>query len=150
MATGILRFSPDLVNTWLLKQLRRISLPLSKGNLRSPALEESLQVDSLLSTDQEIIILARTARGLEADYEAVFSSLNNIHGRHLNGNGNGLAHQIDNLATALEAADYESVRLTAGKLSFVMGELQSNIPAWDYIRGLQLLVKRCRILKSSE
>lgn len=147
MATGILRFAPDLANTWLLKQLRRVSIPLTKGNLQSPAFEEPLRVDTLLSTDQEIIILARTARELEADYEAVLSSLNNIHGRHLNGSGNGFVHQIGHLATALEAADYDSVRLTAGKLSPVIVELQSNIPAWDYVRGLQRLVKRCRALE---
>ena len=147
MATGILRFSPDLVNTWLLKQLRRVSIPLTKANLLSPALEKPLQVDALLPTEQEIIVLATTARELEADHEAVLDSLNNIHGRHLN--GNGLAHQIGNLANALETADYESVRLTAVELSPVILELQSNIPAWDYVRGLQRLVTRCRALKSA-
>ncbi|MCP4846494.1 MAG: hypothetical protein GY899_00925 [Verrucomicrobiaceae bacterium] len=147
MATGILRFSPDLVNTWLLKQLRRVSIPLTKANPKSSALQPPLQVDALLSTDQEIIILATTARALEADHEAVLDSLNNIHGRYLN--GNGLAHQIGNLASALETADYESVRLTAVELSPVILELQSNIPAWDYVRGLQRLVTRCRGLKGA-
>jgi hypothetical protein len=149
MATGILRLSPDLVNTWLLKQLRRVSIPLAKGKLQQAAHEETLQVEAALSADQEIIILARTARELEAGYESVLNSLNNIHGRYLNGTGNGFADQIGNLAMALEAADYESVRSSAGQLSFVIGEWQSNIPAWDYIRGLQRLVVRCRALKSA-
>ena len=149
MATGILRFSPDLINTWLLKQLRRVPLPLTRGNLKTPVVEESLPVQVVLSADQEIIILAKTARELEAGYQDVINSLNNIHVRNLEGAGSGFAEEIGNLALALEVADYESMRSSAGRLFHVLGDLQSNIPAWDYIRGIQQLVARCRSLKKA-
>ena len=146
MATGILRFSPDLVNTWLLKQLRRVSTPLTKSNARVSPVAEPLQVDSVLSADQEIVTLTHMARELEADYEYVLNSLNNIHGRNLNDTGEVFAQQLGDLVAALETADHESARVVAGRLSFVISDMQSNIPAWDYIRGLQLLVRRCRQL----
>ena len=146
MATGILRFSPDLVNTWLLKQLRRVSTPLTKSNTRASPVAEPLQVDSVLSADQEIVVLAHMARELEADYEFVLNSLNNIHGRNLNDTGKVFAQQLADLVAALETADHESARAVAARLSFVISDMQSNIPAWDYIRGLQLLIKRCRQL----
>ncbi len=146
MATGILRFSPDLVNTWLLKQLRRVSTPLVKGNTQASLVAEPLQVDSVLSADQEIVTLTHMARELEADYEYVLNSLNNVHGRNLNDTGKIFAQQLGDLVVALETADHESARAVAGQLSFVISDMQANIPAWDYIRGLQLLVKRCRQL----
>ncbi|MFP6872888.1 MAG: hypothetical protein VCA55_05195 [Verrucomicrobiales bacterium] len=146
MATGILRFSPDLVHAWLLKQLRRVSTPLAKGNTQAAPVAEPLQVESVFSADQEIVLLAHMARELEADYECVLNSLNNIHGRNLNDTGTVFAQQLGDLVAALESADYESVRARASGLSFIISDMQSNIPAWDYIRGLQLLVKRCRQL----
>jgi hypothetical protein len=146
MATGILRFSPDLVNTWLLKQLRRVSIPLTKSNTRASPVAEPLQVDSVLSADQEIVTLTQMARELEANYGCVLNGLNNIHGRNLNDTGKVFARQLGDLVAALETADHESARTVAGRLSFVIGDMQSNIPAWDYIRGLQLLVRRCRKL----
>lgn len=149
MATGILRFSPDLINTWLLKQLRRVPLPRTKGNIKAPVVEQSLPVQVILSAEQEIIILAKTARELEAGYQDVINSLNNIHVRNLGGADSGLDQEIGNLALALEGAEYESVHSSAGRLFLVLGDLQSNIPAWDYIRGIQQLVARCRSLKKA-
>ena len=149
MATGILRFSPDLINTWLLKQLRRVPLPRTKGNIKAPVVEQSLPVQVILSAEQEIIFLAKTARELEAGYQDVINSLNNIHVRNLGGADSGLAQEIGNLALALEGAEYESVHSSAGRLFLVLGDLQSNIPAWDYIRGIQQLVARCRSLKKA-
>ena len=146
MATGILRFSPGLVNTWFLKQLRRVSTPLAKGITQARPVAEPLQVDSVLSSDQEIVVLAHMARELEADYEFVLNSLNNIHGRNLNDTGKVFAQQLGDLVAALETADHESARAVAGRLSFVISDMQSNIPAWDYIRGLQVLARRCRQL----
>ncbi len=149
MATGILRFSPDLFNAWLLKQLRRVPLPLARGNLKESALEQAPSTQTILPADQEMIILAKTARKIEAGYEDVLNRLNTFHGRSLSFGNIGFAEEINNLALALEAGDYESVRSSSGKVVIVLGNLQSNIPAWDYIRSIQQLVERCRALPKS-
>jgi len=150
MATGILRFSPDLFNAWLLKQLRRVPLPLARGNLKESVLEQAHSTQTILPSDQEIINLAKTAREIEAGYEDVLNSLNTIHRRSLNCVDSGFVEEIGNLARALEAADYESVRSSSGKLFIVLGNLQSNIPAWDYVRCIQQLITRCRALPKSD
>ena len=149
MATGILRFSPDLFNAWLLKQLRRVPLPLVSGNFKESVLEQAPSTQAVLPVDQEMIILAQTAREIEAGYEDVLNSLNTVHGRSLSCGNIGFAKEIKNLALALEAGDYESVRSSSGKVFIVLGNLQSNIPAWDYIRSIQQLVERCRALPKS-
>ena len=48
-----------------------------------------------------------------------------------------------NVIEALEADDFESTRSAANRLNLVLSEMQSNIPAWNYVRGLQLLTRRC-------
>ena len=88
-------------------------------------------------------MLAHAAREFESDFEAVLDGLNNIHGRSLDDLGEAFVQRLDALALALEKGDLESARAAAGRLSLVISDMQSNIPAWDYIRGLQLLVRRC-------
>ena len=149
MATGILRFSPDLFNAWLLKQLRRVPLPLARSNLKETTLEQAASKQTVLQADQEMIILAKAAREIEAGYEGVINSLNTIHGRSLSCGNIGFVEEIHNLALALEAGDHESVRSSSGKVFIVLGTLQSNIPAWDYIRSIQQLVERCQALPKS-
>ena len=101
------------------------------------------EVPEVLTIEQESNILAHAAREFEADFNPVLDSLNNIHGRSFDDVGEAFGQRLDALALALELEDFESARASANRLNLVLSEMQANIPAWHYVRGLQLLVRRC-------
>ena len=144
MATGTLNLSPDLLNSWLFRQLRPEAAPLVRVKTIDRVVEQAKpEVQEPLTVGDEAKVLAHAAREFEADFEAVTDSLNNIHGRGFEDVSEAFTQRLDALAVALEVADFESARAASGKLSLVISEMQANIPAWTYVRGLQLLARRC-------
>ncbi len=102
-----------------------------------------MEVEEPLTVEQEAAVLAHAAREFEGDFETVLDGLNNAHGKSFDDVGEAFVQRLDALALALEVGDFESARAAANRLSLVVSEMQSNIPAWGYVRGLQLLVLRC-------
>ncbi len=146
MATGTLSLAPDLADSWLFRQLRPVIEPKvrAKSAPLAAVAEEAVEAEQpLLSLEQQVQILSHAAREFGRDYDLVIGRLNNIHGRHFDDLSEAFGQRIDALATALEAADVESARAAANRLSLVVYELQANVPAWDFVRGLQRLVERC-------
>ena len=47
---------------------------------------------------------------------------------------------------ALRSNDIETARDSAKRLTLLITEMQSNIPAWDFVRALQILADRCQVL----
>lgn len=149
MATGTLSLSPDLLNSWLFRQLRPAAAPLAKVAVRDQVVVEEIPEKVELTTEQEAKILACAAREFEGDFGSIIDGLNNIHGRSFDDVSSAFVQRLDALALALEVGDFESARAAANRLSLVLGDMQANIPAWNYVRGLQLLVRRCSRLDVS-
>ena len=144
MATGTLTLSPDLLNSWLFRQLRPQAAPIARVTTVERTVEEAKpEVEQALTVEEETKVLACAAREFEADFDSVIEGLNNIHGRGLDDVSEAFRQRLDALAVALEADDLDSARAAAGRLSLVINDMQANIPAWTYVRGLQLLVRRC-------
>jgi hypothetical protein len=40
----------------------------------------------------------------------------------------------------------ETARDSAKRLMLLINEMQSNIPAWDFVRALQILADRCQTI----
>jgi len=146
MASSTLTLAPDLIDSWLFRQLRPTAdVPIVKAKPVARATEQAEPVEApeLLTTEQEAKILAHAAREFQTDFEPVLGSLNNIHGRSFDDVSQPFGQRLGALAVALEASDFESARAAANRLSLVVTEMQANVPAWNYVRGLQLLVRRC-------
>jgi hypothetical protein len=146
MASGTLILTPDIADSWLFRQLRPApTAPVVKAKARpvEVAVEAVEEIPEVLTLEQEAKILAHAAREFESDFNAVLDSLNNIHGRSFDDVSEAFSQRLDSLALALELEDFESARADANRLNLVLSEMQANIPAWHYVRGLQLLVRRC-------
>lgn len=151
MATGTLTISTDLMNSWLLKRLRPTSSPLVRGResvaTATVTVEKEPRIEHQLTVEQEIKVLAHATRELEDAYGDVIKSLNTIHRRKLDDFSVPFGQRVGALALALEADDIESARECAKRLMVVIAEMQSNIPAWDFVRALQLLAQQCQALQ---
>jgi len=150
MATGTLTISTDLMNSWLLKRLRPTSSPLVRGgeamaSQSSSNLEES-EINNQLTVDQEIKVLAHAANELEKAYSDVISGLNNIHGRKMQEMNEPFTQRLNALIKALQEDDMDQAKDSANRLMLLINEMQANIPAWDFVRALQLLADRCKSL----
>lgn len=147
MATGTIQLSPDLINSWLFRQLRPTAAPVARVQIpervETEVAEKAAPVAKELTEEQEIKILAHAAKEFENDFQAVSFGLNNAHGRCFDDVSEAFGQRLGALSTALEAQDRDAIRSAAKRLSLVVAEMQTNIPAWNYVRGLQLLVKRC-------
>jgi len=146
MATSTLSLAPDLADSWLFRQLRPAAVvaPVVKAKAKpvavaAPVIEEP----EVLTVEQEAKILSHAAREFEADFNAVLDSLNNIHGRAFDDVSEAFEQRLGAVALALENSDFESARAASQRLSLVLGDMQTNIPAWSYVRGLQMLTRRC-------
>jgi len=150
MATGTLTISTDLMNSWLLKRLRPTSSPLARTSeaVASPAVssKEKEIVENELTVEQEIQILAHAANELKEAYYQVVTDLNNIHGRKLEELNEPFFQRLGALVEALRSNDIETARDSAKRLKLLITEMQSNIPAWDFVRALQILADRCQVL----
>ncbi len=150
MATGTLTISTDLMNSWLLKRLRPTSSPLVRGGeviaSDSPSNLEEAQVNNQLTVDQEIKVLAHAASELQKAYSDVISGLNNIHGRKLQELNEPFTQRLSALIQALQDDDMDLAKDSAKRLMLLINEMQANIPAWDFVRALQLLADRCKSL----
>ena len=150
MATGTLTISTDLMNSWLLKRLRPTSSPLARTSeaVASPAVssKEKEIVENELTVEQEIQVLAHAANELKEAYDQVVTGLNNIHGRKLEELNEPFFQRLGALVEALRSNDIETARDSAKRLTLLITEMQSNIPAWDFVRALQILADRCQAL----
>lgn len=143
MAAGTITLSPDLVNSWLFRQLRPAAEPLIKVVARERMIADEPPAEVELTTEQEAKVLACAAREFEGDFGCILDGLNNIHGRSFDDVSVAFGQRLDALAVALEVGDFESARAAANRLSLVISDMQANVPAWGYVRGLQMLVRRC-------
>lgn len=150
MATGTLTISTDLMNSWLLKRLRPTSSPLVRGRETiasdSASNVEGAEVNNQLTVDQEIKVLAHAANELQKAYSDVISGLNNIHGRKLQELNEPFTQRLSALIKALQDDDMDRAKDSAKRLMLLINEMQVNIPAWDFVRALQLLADRCKTL----
>ena len=150
MATGTLTISTDLMNSWLLKRLRPTSSPLARTSeaVASSALSSKQEetVENQLTVEQEIQVLAHAANELKEAYDQVITGLNNIHGRKLEELNEPFFQRLGALVEALQTNDIETARESAKRLTLLITEMQSNIPAWDFVRSLQILADRCQVL----
>ena len=150
MATGTLTISTDLMNSWLLKRLRPTSSPLVRGGEAiasdSTSNLEEAQVNDQLTLDQEIKVLAHAANELQKAYSDVISELNNIHGRKMQELNEPFTQRLSALIKALQEDDMDLAKDAAKRLMLLINEMQANIPAWDFVRALQLLADRCKSL----
>ena len=150
MATGTLTISTDLMNSWLLKRLRPTSSPLVRGREAiasdSASNVEGAEVINQLTVDQEIKVLAHAANELQKAYSDVISGLNNIHGRKLQELNEPFTQRLSALIKALQEEDMDRAKDSAKRLMLLINEMQANIPAWDFVRALQLLADRCKTL----
>ena len=150
MATGTLTISTDLMNSWLLKRLRPTSSPLVRGGEAiasdSTSNLEEAQVNNQLTLDQEIKVLAHAANELQKAYSDVISGLNNIHGRKMQELNEPFTQRLNALIKALQDDDMDLAKDAAKRLMLLINEMQANIPAWDFVRSLQLLADRCKTL----
>ena len=150
MASGTLTISTDLMNSWLLKRLRPTSSPLARTSeaVASSALssKEKEIVENQLTVEQEIQVLAHAANELKEAYDQVIAGLNNIHGRKLDELNEPFFQRLGALVEALQSNDIETARDSAKRLTLLITEMQSNIPAWDFVRALQILADRCQVL----
>lgn len=150
MATGTLTISTDLMNSWLLKRLRPTSSPLVRGGdaIASHSTDnvEEAQVNNQLTADQEIKVLAHAANELQKAYSDVISGLNNIHGRKMQELNEPFTQRLGALIKALQEDDMDNAKDAAKRLMLLINEMQANIPAWDFVRALQLLADRCKFL----
>ena len=150
MATGTLTISTDLMNSWLLKRLRPTSSPLVRGGEAiasdSTSNLEEAQVNDQLTLDQEIKVLAHAANELQKAYSDVISGLNNIHGRKMQELNEPFTQRLSALIKALQEDDMDLAKDATKRLMLLINEMQANIPAWDFVRALQLLADRCKSL----
>ena len=150
MATGTLTISTDLMNSWLLKRLRPTSSPLVRGGEAiasdSTSNLEEAQANDQLTLDQEIKVLAHAANELQKAYSDVISGLNNIHGRKMQELNEPFTQRLSALIKALQEDDMDLAKDAAKRLMLLINEMQANIPAWDFVRALQLLADRCKSL----
>ena len=150
MATGTLTISTDLMNSWLLKRLRPTSSPLVRGGEAiasdSTSNLEEAQANDQLTLDQEIKVLAHAANELQKAYSDVISELNNIHGRKMQELNEPFTQRLSALIKALQDDDMDLAKDAAKRLMLLINEMQANIPAWDFVRALQLLADRCKSL----
>ena len=150
MATGTLTISTDLMNSWLLKRLRPTSSPLVRGGEAiasdSTSNLEEAQANDQLTLDQEIKVLAHAANELQKAYSDVISELNNIHGRKMQELNEPFTQRLSALIKALQDDDMDLAKDAAKRLMLLINEMQANIPAWDFVRSLQLLADRCKTL----
>ena len=150
MATGTLTISTDLMNSWLLKRVRPTSSPLVRGGEAiasdSTSNLEEAQVNDQLTLDQEIKVLAHAANELQKAYSDVISGLNNIHGRKMQELNEPFTQRLSALIKALQEDDMDLAKDAAKRLMLLINEMQANIPAWDFVRALQLLADRCKSL----
>ena len=146
MATGTLPLAPDLLDSWLFRQLRPAIAPLARVEPKvvvQDVASEQAAVAVELTVEQEAQILAQAAREFQGECDAIVDGLNNIHGRSFDDVSEAFAQRLDALAVALESNDFETARHCANRFALVVNDLQANVPAWTYVRGLQLLVRRC-------
>ena len=150
MATGTLTIPTDLMNSWLLKRLRPTSSPLVRGGEAiasdSTSNLEEAQVNDQLTLDQEIKVLAHAANELQKAYSDVISGLNNIHGRKMQELNEPFTQRLSAVIKALQEDDMDLAKDAAKRLMLLINEMQANIPAWDFVRALQLLADRCKSL----
>ena len=146
MATGTLTISTDLMNSWLLKRLRPTSSPLARTSEAVASSKEKEIVENQLTVEQEIQVLAHAANELKEAYDQVIAGLNNIHGRKLDELNEPFFQRLGALVEALQSNDIETARDSAKRLTLLTTEMQSNIPAWDFVRALQILADRCQVL----
>jgi CRISPR/Cas system CSM-associated protein Csm2 small subunit len=150
MATGTLTISTDLMNSWLLKRLRPTSSPLVRGGEATASDSfsnvEKVQVNNQLTVDQEIKVLAHAANELRKAYSDVISGLNNVHGRKMQELNEPFTQRLSALIKALQDDDMDLAKDAAKRLMLLINEMQTNIPAWDFVRALQLLADRCKSL----
>ncbi|MEC9327517.1 MAG: hypothetical protein VYC63_06340 [Verrucomicrobiota bacterium] len=138
------------MNSWLLKRLRPTSSPLVRGRETiasdSASNAERAEVNNQLTVDQEIKVLAHAANELQKAYSDVISGLNNIHGRKLQELNEPFTQRLNALIKALQDDDMDRAKDSAKRLMLLINEMQANIPAWDFVRALQLLADRCKTL----
>ena len=103
-------------------------------------------VENQLTVEQEIQVLAHAANELKEAYDQVITGLNNIHGRKLEELNEPFFQRLGALVEALQTNDIETARESAKRLTLLITEMQSNIPAWDFVRALQILADRCQVL----
>jgi hypothetical protein len=150
MTSGTLTISTDLMNSWLLKRLRPTSSPLARASevvaSESLSKDQKEAVETTLTIEQEIQVLAHAANELREAYNEVIGNLNNIHGRKLEELNEPFFQRLGALVEALQVSDMETARDSAKRLMLLINEMQSNIPAWDFVRALQILAGRCQVL----
>ncbi|MDC0201546.1 hypothetical protein OAK04_04040 [Verrucomicrobia bacterium] len=138
------------MNSWLLKRLRPTSSPLVRGGEAiasdSTSNLEEAQANDQLTLDQEIKVLAHAANELQKAYSDVISELNNIHGRKMQELNEPFTQRLSALIKALQDDDMDLAKDAAKRLMLLINEMQANIPAWDFVRALQLLADRCKSL----
>ena len=144
MASTTLPLAPDLVDSWLFRQLRPApTVPLVKAKVMPVQEVVAVEEPEELTVEQEAQILAHAAREFESDFHAVIDGLNNIHGRVFDDLAEAFEQRLSALAQTLEERDFEAARKAASRLNLVLADMQANVPAWTYVRGLQLLARRC-------
>ncbi len=157
MSAQTLTITPSSVRSWIFGSRERVAAPHAavKGIVGSSEDDDDGAFPPFdeLSSKAKAQVLVEVAGQLRAGVPEVAHQMSVIHQRRLTAVEGDLDAWLDRIAVALEPVSSKgeaalpkvTIALQAEKAEGmkIIGQLQSNIPAWGLTRGLQTFLRGC-------